>query len=160
MLRPHDRGRDYIRAFLHSADDRALIRHYWLVLLYEIQGRYPEWIEQRLRAFQASGSTPEAVEKFRRAYARVGYTGYWRMQLESGREWAETHPETALTLNYARILLRLNDKDRALNYLKTALEEGDPDLFDLTVDPLYDPVRSDPRFPDALNHLGLNTPPP
>ena len=83
---------------------------------------------------------------FRQAYLRGGYAGFWRTQLEIAHGWAETHPETALTLTYARILLRLNDKDRALNYLKTALEEGDPDLFDLTVDPLYDPVRSDPRF--------------
>ena len=132
--------------------------HYWLAILYETEHRYSEWIDERLRAFQSSGRTPENIQMFRRAYLRGGYAGFWRMQLETAHEWAETHPETALTLNYARVLLRLNDNERALNYLRIALEEGDPDLFDLTVDPLYDPVRGDPRFQDALNHLGLRTP--
>ncbi len=132
--------------------------HYWLAILYETQHRYSEWIDQRLRAFQSSGSAPESIEKFRRAYLKGGYLGFWRMQLEIGREWGETHPETALTLPYANILVRLGEKDRALSYLKMALEEGDPDLFDLTVDPLYDPVRGDPRFRDVLNRLGLRSP--
>lgn len=129
--------------------------HYWLAILYETEHRYSEWIDQRLRAFQSSGSTPETIEMFRRAYLKSGYKGFWRMQLEIGRDWGEAHPESAMTLAYANILLRLGDKTGALNYLKKASEEGDPDLFDLTVDPLYDPVRSDPRFQDVLSHLEL-----
>src|ERR1700751_2701148 len=143
-----------------GVDANNTFPHYWLAILYETEHRYSEWIDERLRAFQSSGTTPENIQMFRQAYLRGGYAGFWRTQLEIAHGWAETHPENELTLTYARILLRLNDKDRALNYLKTALEEGDPDLFYLTVDPLYDPVRSDPRFRDALNHLGLNTPPP
>jgi DNA-binding winged helix-turn-helix (wHTH) protein/Tfp pilus assembly protein PilF len=129
--------------------------HYWLSILYETEHRYPEWLDQRLRAFQSSGKAPESIEMFRRAYLKGGYEAFWRVQLEAGREWADRHPESALTLNYARILLRLHDKELALHYLKQALEEGDPDLFDLAVDPLYDPVRSDPRFRDALRQLGI-----
>jgi DNA-binding winged helix-turn-helix (wHTH) protein len=134
--------------------------HYWLALLYEAEHRYPEWIEQRLRALQTSGSAPEKVEEFRHAYLRGGYEAFWRMQLETGGKWAESHPESALRLNYARILLRLHDDDRALSYLKMAAEEGHPDFFDLTVDPIYDPIRHDPRFRDVMNKLGLREPTP
>ena len=133
--------------------------HYWLAILYETEHRYSEWIDQRLRAFQSSGTAPESVEMFRRAYLRGGYEGFWRMQLEIGREWGDAHPETALSLNYSRILLRLHEKDRALMYLKQAIDERDPDLFDLAVDPIYDPVRTDPRFRYTLNQLGLVTGP-
>src|SRR5262249_23781303 len=99
------------RAIGHDANNP--LPHYWLAILYETERRYSEWIDQRLRAFQASGTAPESIEMFRRAYLREGYDGFWRMQLEIGREWGDAHPETALSLNYARILLRLRDKDRA-----------------------------------------------
>jgi tetratricopeptide (TPR) repeat protein len=153
-LRQYPEAEDELRRAI-GLDANNPFPHYWLAILYETEHRYSEWIDQRLRAFQSSGSAPESVERFRRAYLRGGYEGFWRMQLEIGREWGDRHPETALSLNYARILLRLHDKDRALNYLKQALEEGDPDLFDLSVDPLYDPVRTDPRFRNTLNQLGL-----
>jgi tetratricopeptide (TPR) repeat protein len=153
-LRQYPEAEDELRRAI-GLDANNPFPHYWLAILYETEHRYSEWIDQRLRAFQSSGSAPESVERFRRAYLRGGYEGFWRMQLEIGREWGDRHPETALSLNYARILLRLHDKDRALNYLKQALEEGDPDLFDLSVDPLYDPVRTDRRFRNTLNQLGL-----
>lgn len=154
LRRYQDAEAEFKRAI--GLDANNPLPHYWLSLLYETQHRYPEWLDQRLRAFQSSGTTPESVERFRRAYVRGGYDGFWRMQLEVGREWGERHPETPLTLNYARILLRLHDEDRALAYLKQALEESDPDLFDLTVDPLYDPIRHDSRFRDVIAQLGAN----
>jgi len=156
LRRNRDAEAEFKRAI--GLDANNPFPHYWLAILYETQHRYPEWIDQRLRAYQSSGSAPESIERFRRAYLKGGYEGFWRMQLEIAREWAERHPETALSLNYARIFLRLHDEEAAFNYLRVAFEEGDPDLFDLTVDPLYDPIRQDPRFRNFLKQLGVSNP--
>jgi TolB-like protein/DNA-binding winged helix-turn-helix (wHTH) protein/tetratricopeptide (TPR) repeat protein len=47
------------------------------------------------------------------------------------------------------------DKERALAYLEKACEERSALLTALKVDPLYDPLRSDPRFQSILHKVGL-----
>lgn len=47
------------------------------------------------------------------------------------------------------------DKERALAYLEKACEERSTLLTALKVDPLYDPLRSDPRFQSILHKVGL-----
>ena len=57
----------------------------------------------------------------------------------------------------AMIYLGLGDKDRVLEWLGKAYEERDGEQIRwLKVDPLYDPVRSDPRFIDLLKKVGLD----
>jgi hypothetical protein len=48
----------------------------------------------------------------------------------------------------------LNNKDEALAWLQKAYEEHSVALTSL-VDPIYDPLRSDPRFQDLLRRVGL-----
>ena len=49
----------------------------------------------------------------------------------------------------------LEDKERTLAYLEKACEERSTLLTALKVDPLYDPLRSDPRFQSILHKVGL-----
>jgi len=49
----------------------------------------------------------------------------------------------------------LNDKNHALAWLQRACSQHSPGLTALKVDPLYDPLRSDPRFHAALRRVGL-----
>ena len=57
----------------------------------------------------------------------------------------------------AMIYLGLGDKDRVFEWLGKAYEERDGEqLRFLKVEPLYDPVRSDPRFIDLLKKVGLD----
>ena len=49
----------------------------------------------------------------------------------------------------------LGDKDQAFAWLDKALANHSPGLTALKVDPIYDPLRGDPRFKVVLQKLGL-----
>jgi hypothetical protein len=51
--------------------------------------------------------------------------------------------------------LALKDYDRAVEYLNQAVAKHSPGLPSLKVDPIYDPLRSDPRFQAILQRIGL-----
>jgi hypothetical protein len=59
--------------------------------------------------------------------------------------------------------MRLGDKEEALKYLEKGYQERDGGLTYIAVDPLYDPLRSDPRFQNLLRRMNLpilELPPP
>jgi TolB-like protein/DNA-binding winged helix-turn-helix (wHTH) protein/tetratricopeptide (TPR) repeat protein len=47
------------------------------------------------------------------------------------------------------------DKDRAIAWLDRSVTEHSPGLTAIKVDPIYDPLRSDPRFQQLLRRVGL-----
>jgi len=60
-------------------------------------------------------------------------------------------------LNFAMIYIGLGDKEQAFAYLdKTYRERPDALLF-IKVSPLFDNLRSDPRFDDLLRRMKLKT---
>jgi TolB-like protein/DNA-binding winged helix-turn-helix (wHTH) protein len=48
------------------------------------------------------------------------------------------------------------DKDQALTWLERAYDEKDPSLFWLKVGPIYDPLRSEPRFQALMRKLNFS----
>jgi len=57
--------------------------------------------------------------------------------------------------SFAVIYLGLGEKDQAFAWLEKAYEERSFLLPYLKVDPIWDPLRSDPRFADLLRRMGL-----
>src|SRR5262249_15861258 len=56
----------------------------------------------------------------------------------------------------AMIYTALGEKDEAFRSLEKAYELHDGELFNLKVEPKYDPLRSDPRFAELLWRTGLS----
>jgi hypothetical protein len=56
---------------------------------------------------------------------------------------------------FAYAYLGLGDKDQALTYLERAYEEQDPALFWLKMSPIFDPLRSEPRFQALLRRVNF-----
>ena len=55
----------------------------------------------------------------------------------------------------ALIYTGLGDKDQAFAWLNKAYEERHPYVNHLDVEPVFDTLRSDPRFEDLLRRVGL-----
>jgi len=60
-----------------------------------------------------------------------------------------------LPYNFARICARIGDNDQAFAWLETAYKEHSDHLVLLKVDPILDPLRSDPRFVALLRRVGF-----
>jgi DNA-binding winged helix-turn-helix (wHTH) protein/tetratricopeptide (TPR) repeat protein len=58
-------------------------------------------------------------------------------------------------INFARAYLRMDDKARAFQWLKTACEERNVYALMLGSDPLYDPLRADRHFTNLLRRIRL-----
>jgi hypothetical protein len=56
----------------------------------------------------------------------------------------------------AELFARMGDKDRALEDLALAIEQRDHRMTQLKVNPILDPLRSDPRFAELLRRMNLD----
>jgi hypothetical protein len=55
----------------------------------------------------------------------------------------------------AIIYVGLGEKDQAFEWLEKAYQERNPNLVNLKVQPIFDPIRSDPRFANLVQRVRL-----
>jgi tetratricopeptide (TPR) repeat protein len=124
---------------------------YWyLGLLYEQKGIFDQAFEAFLKAPPGfSNSPPDA--SIRAAYRVSGIRGYWRERLSSLGRQSQEHYVSPFTL--AVPYARLGEVDRALENLGRALDERYPSMVFLQVEPVFDSLRSDPRFEELLERV-------
>jgi hypothetical protein len=79
-----------------------------------------------------------------------GFKGYWsvsyRRKLKRGERGGSDNAE---------LFARVGDTDRALEDLVAAIEARDHRVTQLKVNPILDPLRSDPRFAELLRRMNL-----
>jgi TolB-like protein/DNA-binding winged helix-turn-helix (wHTH) protein/Tfp pilus assembly protein PilF len=86
-------------------------------------------------------------------YGRSGQQAQARLALEKLKALNREHPiEPAL---FVEAYIGMDNKDQAFIWLERAFEQHSNCMTTLKVDPLYDPLRSDPRFQDLLRRVGL-----
>ena len=66
---------------------------------------------------------------------------------------AQSSRQYIAPLTFARLYLALGDRDRAVRWLQTAYETRDADMVLLNVFPVWDPLRSDPRFRELIRGM-------
>jgi TolB-like protein/DNA-binding winged helix-turn-helix (wHTH) protein len=120
---------------------------------YAIAGRFEESVEMYERCLTLLG-----WDHFASVMKRAAANGGSRFALEewmrSVEEYSKTHddiPVFAPAFTYAS----LGNKDRALAWLDKAVGERNWCILYLKDDPVWDPLRSDPRFSDLLHRVGL-----
>ncbi|HEX4634177.1 MAG TPA: hypothetical protein VH163_10100, partial [Gemmatimonadales bacterium] len=89
------------------------------------------------------------------AYARCGQPDRAREVLQelAGRQRAGTYVQH---YDYAAIYAALGDLDRAFREFNRAVDEREFFLFSVTWDPMWQPLRKDPRFVALTSRISLN----
>lgn len=125
--------------------------HAGLALAYDRAGREAEALE----ALIGIGFPPETEGTIRRAYGERGIKGAGGVLLELSQSGG------GLACRYEPLrgviyLTRLERYEEALGCIEESTEQRTLNLQSyLKVDPLYDPIRNDPRFQAALAKMGL-----
>jgi tetratricopeptide (TPR) repeat protein len=143
-----------------KADPDDGYSHLMLFLSYAAKGMYKEAIndlEAGLRLFGFS----ESATKIHHAFAVSGYRGAMQQYAEELEHLTATK-QLFMPVNLAEAYAALGDKDRAFHWLQEAYTHHDIvaaatgfGLEMIDVDPMMDPLRSDPRFKDLLRRIGL-----
>jgi TolB-like protein len=112
--------------------------------------QYDETIAAAARLY--ASWMPDVKDALERGYAELGYVGAWRKATDvEAKHGDEPGVANDLGQNYALI----GDTPRALDWLEKACDARDPNLPYLTCLPLFDELRSEPRFRALLRRLHL-----
>jgi tetratricopeptide (TPR) repeat protein len=127
--------------------------HFWLSESYAQIGMYKEAF-LHLRTTVALFGLKEIADSMDRGYAAFGYMGAMGELAKGTEQLYARHQFTSQWI--ARFYVRLGDKERALKWLQQDYKEReDGGLMDLNADPVWDPLRSNPRFKDLVRRVGL-----
>ena len=148
-------------------DDSYSTARLWLAESYAYQGareaavaEYLSWLDRALLPSRAAQSRA----RLEQAYARSGWLGFWRSELELAEEEAR-RPETVWRTPYgrycgpifmARRYGRLGAWSRVLTELERAYESRHHLMMFLEREPYFDGLRQEPRFRDLVRRVGLD----
>ncbi|MDQ4122257.1 MAG: winged helix-turn-helix domain-containing protein [Acidobacteriota bacterium] len=119
------------------------------------KGAFDEAIPALQKSISLLGSnTPDELLELARAYARSGKSGEARKIIEDVKRLAENKIYFSQAV-LASVYAALGDKDQAFAHLEKGYAERDFLLVLLKVDPMFDPLRDDPRFAELMRRVGL-----
>jgi TolB-like protein/cytochrome c-type biogenesis protein CcmH/NrfG len=130
-----------------------VLPYYWLGYAYREKKMYPEAIATFTRARQIGGDRPFLVMAYGHAQAVAGNAAEARKSLRLLEDLQKTKYVPDLYL--AAIHVGLGEKDEAFRLLNGAYQQRVDRLIYLRVETMADPLRSDPRFQELLNKIGL-----
>ena len=134
-------------------DSSFALAHWSLGWAYEARGLYPEALSQFEEAFKLFDDGPPMLTSKGHAFAACGNTGEAHKVLGQlleicGQRYVSPYD---LALLYAG----LGEKAQAFDWLEKACQDRPFDLVYLKVEPRLDPLRSDRRFENLLQRVGL-----
>jgi adenylate cyclase len=119
---------------------------------FHMKHMYKEALEVWKASYAARGDH-EAEEALTRGFAEEGYQG----ALQRAAETLAVRSRTTYVPPWqiGTLYTRAGKKDKALEWLEKAYEAHDPNMPYLSVDPIFDILRDDPRFQDLLRRMKL-----
>src|SRR5713101_1104344 len=129
------------------------LAYIWLGSAYREKKMYKEALEQFSRGLKLSGNQPAVAALYGHALAVSGDVAGARKTLADLKQLAQTRYVSAIY--FACVYTGLGDNKMALDWLDKAYKERNDRLVYLNVDPMADPLRSEPRFHDLMKRLRL-----
>jgi TolB-like protein/DNA-binding winged helix-turn-helix (wHTH) protein/Tfp pilus assembly protein PilF len=150
-------ARRYDDAIAHWRNVLEMHRNYrllhgYMASAYIAKEMYVEGVAEIQKGLGLSGAGPSEMAILAHTYARMGRTEDARALL-SKLVRDGTVPAYYMSLAY----VGLGDHDRAFEWLEKAYREHSGPINELNADPMFDPLRADPRFTALLRRMGLPT---
>jgi tetratricopeptide (TPR) repeat protein len=139
------RALDIDANFLLALEGLALVRAY--------QQRPEEALALADQGVQILGRRPRPLTLLGIVYALAGLTGEAHRVLDELLELASRDYVPAARV--AGIYAALGEKDAAFEWAGKAVEQRDPTILWVRASPVFDPLRSDPRFTALLRQVNL-----
>ena len=152
FARRYDEAIEQYRKTL-ELDPNFAVAHLWLGEAYKQKGMHQEAILELQRASVLSGQDHAKLAALGHAYAFSGRRAEATMILEKLEEMSKR--SYVPPYDFAVIFAGLGEKDKALEWLQKAHEDRSAYLVYLNVEPIWDSLRSDPRFIDLLRRMRL-----
>ncbi len=137
-----------------TAHPDFVLAYYWLGCAYREKKMYPDAIATFERARKMTGDWPFIVMAAGHAQALAGNTVEAANALHKLAQMKKTRLVPDIYL--AAIYVGLGKKDEAFRLLDLAYQERVDRLVYLGVEPMADPIRSDPRFVQLMAKIGLH----
>ena len=132
-----------------------------LAEVYLFKGMFEEAINIDRKLDLAAGVPPEVVEKrvkaLEDAHRRSGAKGYWETNLQIAKDVAQKHNVELPPGVLAFVHMNMGNGEEALSFLEQAFEKTRHDKFliGLKANPVWEPIRGEPRFRALLRKIGL-----
>jgi TolB-like protein/cytochrome c-type biogenesis protein CcmH/NrfG len=120
---------------------------------YDLMGRFEEALEQwdALAALTPERFPRELSAALRAGYVEAGPRGYWRAWVEHGKLFKGYSGPIGVARGHAQ----LGEFDEAFSILGEVVSGHGARVHQVIQDPVFDPLRSDPRFGELLRKIGV-----
>jgi TolB-like protein/DNA-binding winged helix-turn-helix (wHTH) protein len=149
--RQYDRAFERFRGVLDMEPNFP--RAHMLVWAYTQKGLFADALADAEALRQRDPSQPWYWAMIAYASGRSGDQARAKLALQQLRQLERQRALDPLSLVIAYI--GVGDNDKALEWLRKAHAEHSSSITALKVDPIYDPLRSDPRFQELIRAVGL-----
>jgi TolB-like protein/Tfp pilus assembly protein PilF len=152
--------KDAVRTLLRTIDQQP--KHFLprlkLCMVYVQIGRRREALVQVRNSARLADNSTESLAALAMVHVARGEHQTAKPIIQDLLQRRESR--CVLAYNIARIHAAARDASQTLRWLTTACEEKDPDMIELGCDPLFDFVRSEPRFSRLLSRVWREHPSP
>jgi TolB-like protein/Flp pilus assembly protein TadD len=152
LARQYDRAIGQYRKTL-DLDPNYLSAHASLGRAYLQESMFREGIAEFEKMSLISPGNTEALSDLGYAYALAGRRAEAQKVLDQLKELSKRKYVPAGSI--AQIYVAFGEKDKAFEGLEKAYNERSLGFAEIKVSPVYDPLRSDPRFHDLLRRMNL-----
>ena len=142
LARRYDEAIDQLRKTL-ALDPRFYYARWTLGEALQMKGQLREAVAEYEKAAEMTDD-PHIMGMLAQGYAKIGQRDK-ALNLLSQLEQLSTHRHVGL-FTFALAHLAVGDNEKAIDDLEQAYREHDPNIVDIKVEPLFDPLRGHPRF--------------
>src|SRR5437016_2840222 len=121
--------------------------------VYAHMGKQKEAVAEREKALSLSGGT-ELAASIEEDFKKSGYKGVLQSWLEGLTELSKHSYVSSYSI--AESYMRMGEKQKAFEWLEKAYEEHDSGLVSLAVEPMFESLRSEPRFKEIVRRMKLS----